>query len=266
MNFLHPFSPSLPSEKMDSLRVARPCSQKWDLMKGNDQKRYCEHCQLHVHNLSAMSPRQIHLLSQKSGRRCVAYFQTKDGGIRLRSRFAFLGKSFSRTRRLAASLLALLFPFSFISCNSKPGGPETMTSPEITQQPASPAPAPMPMGEAVLATPAPQTPPSPPAVPKPVSNTELMLLGDVAIPPPQPPATPPAPDQPVPHTSLPIPVPGEVQFTILTPCPALAEETADPDAQALKPSVEATPPPAPVPLRLPVERPMILGVMILRDH
>lgn len=195
----------------------------------------------------------------------MAYFQTKDGGIQLRSRFAFLGKSFSRTRRLAASLLALLFPFSFISCHSKSGGPETVTSPEITQQPAAPNAVPMPMGETVVITPAPQTPPAPPTVPEPVPTTEPMLLGDVALPQPQSLPPPPAPAQPVPQTSLPLPVPQEVQFTILAPCPALTDETADSGTQTLKPSVEAAPAPELVPPPLFSPRQMILGNMSIRE-
>lgn len=257
--------PSSLSKDLESMRVARPCSQKWDLMKGNDQKRFCEHCQLHVHNLSAMSPRQIHRLSQKSGRRCVAYFQTEDGGIQLRSSFAFLGKSFSRTRRLAASLLALLFPFSFIGCNSKPGGPENTASPEITQQPAAPntAPIPKPMGEAVATTPAPVTPP-PPTVLPPQPKPEPMLIGDVATPTPTP-ETPKVPAQPVPQTSLPQPVPQEVQFTILAPCPTSTENTADPDPQAPKISVEAAPVPAPIPPPIFAPRQLILGDIMIRE-
>jgi hypothetical protein len=37
------------------LAVSSPCSQDWNSMIGNDRVRFCEHCSLHVHNLSEMT-------------------------------------------------------------------------------------------------------------------------------------------------------------------------------------------------------------------
>lgn len=114
-------SPSL-SQNLESLRIVEPCPKKWADMAGDGKKRFCEHCNLHVHNLSAMKPRQIQALAQTPGRRCVAYLETADGRIRTRSRLDFFRHSLSRSRRLAASLLALLFPFSFVGCTTNKTG------------------------------------------------------------------------------------------------------------------------------------------------
>lgn len=104
-------------------------------MKGNDRKRFCDQCNLHVHNLSAMSPRQIQTLALTPGRRCVAYLQTEDGNIRTRPRFESIRRPFIRSCRLMASLLALIFPFSFIGCAEKSTPPvETPQSQTIPSQ------------------------------------------------------------------------------------------------------------------------------------
>ena len=109
-------SPSSLEKTLKSLRVRQPCPKKWEDMKGSDSKRFCEHCNLHVHNLSAMAPREIKVLAESSGRRCVAYFEDKNGGIQTRARFAWLRRPLSGSCRLVASVLALIFPFSLIGC------------------------------------------------------------------------------------------------------------------------------------------------------
>ena len=67
---------------MKNLTVPSPCPADWDLMKGNDQVRFCEHCDLSVHNLSQMTPHQaLRLASQSNGRLCVRFEQDPGGRI-----------------------------------------------------------------------------------------------------------------------------------------------------------------------------------------
>ncbi len=40
---------------LDRVRIASPCSMKWEDMEGDDRTRFCRECSLHVHNISAMS-------------------------------------------------------------------------------------------------------------------------------------------------------------------------------------------------------------------
>ena len=45
-------------------------------MLGNDRVRFCEHCQLSVHNLDLASRKQIRrLIANSNGRLCVSYLQ-----------------------------------------------------------------------------------------------------------------------------------------------------------------------------------------------
>jgi hypothetical protein len=56
------------------LRIVSPCKVDWDSMLGNDRVRFCEHCQLSVHNLDFASRKQIRRLIARSGDRlCVSY-------------------------------------------------------------------------------------------------------------------------------------------------------------------------------------------------
>src|SRR5687768_15535544 len=66
-------------------RISQPCFQHWSAMAGDDKRRFCDHCQLHVHNLTAMSAaEQQTLLSQRGTRQCIAYLAA-DSSIRVRT-------------------------------------------------------------------------------------------------------------------------------------------------------------------------------------
>jgi len=56
------------------LHIASPCTVDWDSMIGNDRVRFCEHCQLKVHNVDFASKKQIkRLIARSRGRLCVNY-------------------------------------------------------------------------------------------------------------------------------------------------------------------------------------------------
>jgi hypothetical protein len=53
-------------------------------MQGDGKCRYCEHCQLHVHNLSAMTANeQRSLFAKAKGRICVAYDESESRPVQL---------------------------------------------------------------------------------------------------------------------------------------------------------------------------------------
>ncbi len=65
---------------VDQISIASPCKADWNLMRGNDEVRFCEHCSLSVHHLSALTRKQISKLIAKSeGRLCVQYVRRPDG-------------------------------------------------------------------------------------------------------------------------------------------------------------------------------------------
>jgi ankyrin repeat protein len=67
---------------LDRLTISEPCKADWDSMSGNEQVRYCEHCSLHVNNLSTMTRQQaMRLIARSRGRLCVRFIQKPDGGV-----------------------------------------------------------------------------------------------------------------------------------------------------------------------------------------
>jgi hypothetical protein len=68
---------------LDNIRIAKPCPMAWEEMSTvgeGDRARFCGHCNLNVHNLSAMTRPEVDaLLRKQEGRLCVGYFQSADG-------------------------------------------------------------------------------------------------------------------------------------------------------------------------------------------
>ena len=67
---------------LSNVKVASPCSADWEAMAGDERKRFCGDCRLHVYNLSGMTQYDAeNLLRLSEGRLCVRYFQRTDGTI-----------------------------------------------------------------------------------------------------------------------------------------------------------------------------------------
>jgi Carboxypeptidase regulatory-like domain/Ankyrin repeats (3 copies)/Ankyrin repeats (many copies) len=67
---------------VDSIEVKSPCSQSWDSMQGNDEVRFCDHCVKHVHDLSAITRKDVRkLIARSRGGLCVRYVRRPDGRI-----------------------------------------------------------------------------------------------------------------------------------------------------------------------------------------
>lgn len=100
--------------------IEQPCPQSWDAMTGDAKRRFCAHCQLHVHNLSAMSAAERTEILCASGQRCVTY--TVDGRGRLLTRPARPG-IFAHFRVGFMALVATVIPFAVTSCVTRTGKP-----------------------------------------------------------------------------------------------------------------------------------------------
>src|SRR3954447_5134850 len=108
-------------------RISQPCSQEWSAMNGDDKRRFCAQCQLHVHNLTAMSATEQHaLLSRRGTRQCIAYLAS-DGAIRVRTGTWLFRQRFLRPWRAGLALIAVLLPAGLSGCAT-------------THQPAPPPP------------------------------------------------------------------------------------------------------------------------------
>lgn len=56
--------------------VKSPCSEDWNLMRGTDLIRFCDHCRLSVRDISGMNRKQFRrLVTRSGGRLCVRYVQ-----------------------------------------------------------------------------------------------------------------------------------------------------------------------------------------------
>ncbi|MEZ4450927.1 MAG: hypothetical protein R3B09_15710 [Nannocystaceae bacterium] len=74
---------------VDDVRIQNPCHEDWSAMDGRGARRFCESCERHVHDLSAMSEDEARDLvgeAARSGERiCVRYSVQTDGSIRFRT-------------------------------------------------------------------------------------------------------------------------------------------------------------------------------------
>jgi len=67
---------------LDDVKIASPCSESWDAMKGDDKSRYCGKCAKNVYNLSAMTREEAELLMlDREGELCVRLYRRKDGTV-----------------------------------------------------------------------------------------------------------------------------------------------------------------------------------------
>lgn len=65
---------------LKNLTIPEPCSADWNSMTGNEQVRFCEHCELSVHYLSRLTRNQAQrLVARSNGRLCIRYDQDSSG-------------------------------------------------------------------------------------------------------------------------------------------------------------------------------------------
>jgi hypothetical protein len=100
-------------------RIAKPCPKNWNEMSGDAKRRFCEHCQLHVHNLSAMSERERgEFVAESGGKACIAYELRGDGSMVTPSRWSWLFAPLRRFQQAGTALLAACLPMAFSACST----------------------------------------------------------------------------------------------------------------------------------------------------
>jgi len=55
--------------------IPNPCKENWHEMSGDEQKRHCQKCDTHVHNLTGMSEPEIIALREKNGGKLCGSFR-----------------------------------------------------------------------------------------------------------------------------------------------------------------------------------------------
>ena len=89
------------------VRVAAPCGEDWDEMRGDERVRFCSRCSLNVYNLSAMTRREAErLVLGAEGRLCVRFYRRRDGTILTQNCPAGLIKLKRRVSRVASAVAA----------------------------------------------------------------------------------------------------------------------------------------------------------------
>jgi hypothetical protein len=94
--------------KLDNLKLASPCSARWQDMTGDDRRRMCGACNKHVYNLSGMTRAEAEqLIVEREGTFCARFFARADGTIMLAD--CTIGKKHKQNKRvLMFGTLALL--------------------------------------------------------------------------------------------------------------------------------------------------------------
>lgn len=88
---------------LDQVNIPKPCEADWDKMIGNDRVRFCEHCSLHVTDLSSLTrPQALRLVERSQGRLCVRFIQSSDGTVITRDVPGKLHHIARRVSRIAA--------------------------------------------------------------------------------------------------------------------------------------------------------------------
>ncbi|CAN5836234.1 hypothetical protein BH11PLA1_BH11PLA1_22510 [soil metagenome] len=127
-----------------SLRVLEPCTMDWDAMRGDQAKRYCDKCELHVHNISAMNTADAARLQdlRARGRVCINGFTHADGRLATRASLPEALRERGASRwRVAAVRAALMTGLTGAAMSLAACGPRAE---EIgaADRPANPAAAP----------------------------------------------------------------------------------------------------------------------------
>lgn len=68
--------------ELNRIEVASPCPARWEDMTGDERSRFCQHCQKHVFNFSAMTRVEAEqLIVEKEGNLCARMYRRKDGTV-----------------------------------------------------------------------------------------------------------------------------------------------------------------------------------------
>ena len=94
-------------DPLDRININTPCEADWNQMIGNEQVRFCQHCNLSVHDLSAMTRREaMRLVIKSKGNLCARYTRRPDGKVQTTDRVLH---QINAVRRRASRLAAGAF-------------------------------------------------------------------------------------------------------------------------------------------------------------
>jgi hypothetical protein len=107
----------------DFLTISSPCPANWEEMTGDDKKRYCKLCSLHVYDLTVMSEEEVAQLVQEANekdlRLCGQLYQRADGKVQLTDCPRGLAKIKEQSSKVYQKVAASLALFLGLSVSSK---------------------------------------------------------------------------------------------------------------------------------------------------
>ena len=115
-----------PLTVLNAIEIPSPCSADWSAMPGDDRKRFCQGCQKHVHNLSALTAAEAsELVSSDPVLPCIRLSRGADGTVVTAER---------RRPRLARLAAGVLVGFSAAGSGGCAGeSPAALTRPGWAQ-------------------------------------------------------------------------------------------------------------------------------------
>ena len=105
--------------KRADLPIESPCSANWSTMTRDGQKRFCDACKKHVHDLSAMSPAEARgvLDAPRARDLCVRYLYDDEGNILFRPSYELVPPSMlARAKRFVTAAGVIVAPLSLNAC------------------------------------------------------------------------------------------------------------------------------------------------------
>lgn len=101
------------SNLLRSLSIKTPCSARWEEMRGNEQVRFCQHCDLNVTDISHLTPQAaISLVLRSGGSVCLRIHRDPAGEVVTRSAPQRLHVITRRASRIAAGAFTAVMGLS----------------------------------------------------------------------------------------------------------------------------------------------------------
>jgi hypothetical protein len=70
---------------LPQVAIDKPCPENWDAMVGDEQKRFCQGCGCHVHNLEALAPDVSEALLDSPVQTCIRMTTDPQRGVLTKS-------------------------------------------------------------------------------------------------------------------------------------------------------------------------------------
>jgi hypothetical protein len=105
---------------IDSIVIASPCAVPWESMSGDEVRRFCGQCRLHVYDLSQMTRPQIHaLFATTGGNFCKRVWRRPDGRVITRDCHRVVLAMRRRLRVVGAAVAGLLALVGLFGCGER---------------------------------------------------------------------------------------------------------------------------------------------------